>query len=134
MHSLGALTYMHVMTHNYTPYQVLGLLQRDLDSALPEAEERCVCACAVLLAAEQDVLIKAVGWDILHTFLPFVALSPRPCAHGARQLLLRAAALCNPRELYSMVMEAFVVFKVTIRTACPELGTKGPHTPQILPL
>lgn len=72
-----------------------------------------MCACAVLLAAEQDALLKAVGWDLLHTFLPFVALSPRTCAHGARQLLLRAASLCNPRELYSMVMESFVVFKVT---------------------
>jgi len=67
----------------------------------------------VLIKEEYGALLKAVGWDLLHTMLPFVALPHAAgCADAARGVLLRAAVLCNPRELFSMVMEAFIFFKV----------------------
>ena len=90
--------------------EALAMLQRELDSASDGAEDKCVLACAVLLEPEQEALLRAVGWDLLHALLPFAAAASS--ADAARRLLLRAAALCNPREMFSMVMEAFVFFQV----------------------
>lgn len=92
--------------------QVLELLRRELDNPALCAS-KCARACAVLMEEKHGSLLKAVGWDLLHTMLPFVDLPPAAgCAEAARGLLLRAAVLCNPRELFSMVMEAFIFFKV----------------------
>ena len=66
----------------------------------------------MLLEAHNESVLRAVGWDLLHTILPFVVTADDKCAHGARGLLLRVAVVCNPRELFSMVMEGFVFFKV----------------------
>ncbi len=90
--------------------QALAELQRELDSLSEGAQDKCVRACVVLLEAEQEPLLRAVGWDLLHSFLPFAAVAG--CADLARRLLLRAAAVCNAREMFSMVMEALVLFQV----------------------
>jgi len=92
----------------------LEFLRRELDSTSAGAEDRCALACGVLLESKQSALLKAVGWDLLHSFLPFVA-EPAVCANAAQRLLKHAASVCNPRELFSMVMEAFVFFKVRLR-------------------
>lgn len=69
-------------------------------------------ACTILIEPQNESVLMAVGWDLLHTILPFVAVPDENCAECARCLLMRVAALCNPRELFSMVMESFVFFKV----------------------
>jgi hypothetical protein len=90
--------------------KVLEELRRELDSLSEGAQDKCVRACGVLLEAEQEPLLRAVGWDLLHSFLPFAAVAG--CADHARRLLLRAATVCNAREMFSMVMEALVLFQV----------------------
>ena len=89
---------------------MLSIIQREMDESSDQAEDKCIRACLLLLEEKHEDLLKSVGWDLLHSFLPFVA-EPK-CTDVVHQLLTRAAALCNPRELFSMVMEAFILFKV----------------------
>ena len=49
--------------------------------------------------------------SLLHSFLPFVG-SAAASASTARLMLLRIATVCNAREIFSMVMESFVLFQV----------------------
>ncbi len=68
--------------------EALAMLQRELDSSSNCAEDKCVQASVVLLEPEQEALLRAVGWDLLHTLLPFAAAAAS--ADAARRLLLRA--------------------------------------------
>ena len=92
--------------------QALDIL-RELDTASAGAEDRCEEACNTLLDPQAEQLLKVIGWDLLHTFLPFVSVASASCRAAARQLLLRVAALCNPREIFSMVLEGLSLFKVS---------------------
>ena len=92
--------------------QALDIL-RELDTASAGAEDRCEEACKTLLDPQAEQLLKVIGWDLLHTFLPFVSVASASCRAAARQLLLRVAALCNPREIFSMVLEGLSLFKVS---------------------
>lgn len=49
--------------------------------------------------------------SLLHSFLPFVG-SAAASGSTARLMLLRIATVCNAREIFSMVMESFVLFQV----------------------
>jgi hypothetical protein len=56
--------------------EILSVLQRSLEvvSLPPQSSqiELCNDTCAVLL--ENDSLIKAIGWDLLHVLMPFTSL------------------------------------------------------------
>jgi hypothetical protein len=102
--------------------QALELLRRELDGPPDRNKDKSTCACTMLLEPNHEPLLKAIGWDLLHSFLPFVdAGACIEAAAPARRLLLRVAMICNPREMFSMVMEAFVFFKVPVhdREALP---------------
>jgi hypothetical protein len=56
--------------------EILSVLQSSLEvlSLPPQSSqiEMCNDTCAVLL--DNDALIKAIGWDLLHVLMPFTSL------------------------------------------------------------